>query len=307
MRNNEWEGVDSIDDEILPPAVKKIFVTADRVNANQHVKIQASFQEYNHSGISKTCNFPNDATREDIEEAYLLAYEEGVKGLTVYRDGSREVQVLTTRQENKIADQDPGEIVQSIEKSFGSFDKFLQHEQVPVNTSHQPDPRERPQIISGTTQKINTGYGGMYVTVNEDEHGMFEVFTQMGKSGGFTHSLTEAVSRLASLALRSGVGPHKVKSQLEGIRSPRIAWDNSEQVLSIPDGVAKAMERYMNGEANQVQSSMSNFSPDTTKDRSETERIVDAGKNPECPDCGGMLSFSEGCIKCGACGYSECG
>jgi ribonucleoside-diphosphate reductase alpha chain len=312
MRNNEWEGVDSIDDDVLPPGVKKIFKTADRVTADQHVKIQAAFQEYNHSGISKTCNFPNDATREDIEEAYMLAYDLGCKGMTVYRDGSREVQVMTTRQDNKIEEKEPDQIVNEIEDAFGGFDEFLQHESVPApataGASSERSPRERPQIISGTTQKISTGYGGMYVTINEDQEGMFELFTQMGKSGGFTHSLTEAVSRLASLSLRSGVSAHKVKKQLEGIRSPRIAWDNSEQVLSIPDGVAKAMERYMNGEANQVQSDMSNFSAEkSATDKSEAERIVDSGKNPECPDCGGMLSYSEGCVKCNACGYSECG
>ncbi len=311
MRNNSWEGVDSISDEVLPPHIKKVFKTADSVTPQEHVDIQAAFQTHNHSGISKTCNFPNDATRDDIEEAYMQAYENNVKGLTVYRDGSRETQVLTTREDNKIEADDPDEVVDMIEDTFGSFEDFLAHDTVPAPASAAEDagPRQRPQIISGTTQKVNTGYGGMYVTINEDEEGMFEIFTQMGKSGGFTHSLTEAISRLSSLALRSGINPRKVQEQLEGIRSPKIAWDNSEQVLSIPDGISKALERYMDGEANQVQSSMSNFSGSQDEDSSasDAEKLVDSGKNPECPECGGMLSYSEGCVKCGQCGYSECG
>ncbi|MDY6770634.1 MAG: adenosylcobalamin-dependent ribonucleoside-diphosphate reductase [Candidatus Nanohaloarchaea archaeon] len=312
MRNNEWEGVDSISDDVLPPHIKQVFKTADSVTPEEHVDIQAAFQHHNHSGISKTCNFPNDATREDIAEAYMRAYDQGVKGLTVYRDGSRETQVMTTREDNRIEEKDAAEIVEQIEDSYGSFQDFLQKDEVPTPASAVADdlnPRDRPQIISGTTQKVNTGYGGMYVTINEDDEGMFEIFTQMGKSGGFTHSLTEAISRLSSLALRSGISPQKVQSQLEGIRSPKIAWDNSEQVLSIPDGIAKALERYMNGEADQVQSSVSNFSDveAADEDTTDAEKLVDSGKNPECPECGGMLSYSEGCVKCGQCGYSECG
>ncbi|MDY6777469.1 MAG: ribonucleoside-diphosphate reductase, adenosylcobalamin-dependent, partial [Candidatus Nanohaloarchaea archaeon] len=308
MRNNEWQGVESLPNDVLPEHIQHVFKTADKVTPTEHVDIQAAFQEHNHSAISKTCNFPNEATRDDIAEAYMHAYDQGVKGLTVYRDGSRETQVMTTREDNKIEDKEPEEIVSEIESAFGSFDAFLQHDAVPA-PAVSDTPRQRPQIISGTTQKIDTGYGGMYVTINEDEKGMFEVFTQMGKSGGFTHSLTEAISRLTSLALRTGVSPRKVQDQLEGIRSPRIAWDNSEQVLSIPDGIAKAMERYMDGEANQVQSNVSEFShvEETETDKTDAEQLVDSGKNPECPECGGMLSYSEGCVKCGNCGYSECG
>jgi ribonucleoside-diphosphate reductase alpha chain len=308
MRNNEWDGVESIPDDVLPPSMKDVFVTADRVMPGEHIKIQAAFQEHNHSGISKTCNFPNDASREDVEEAYMLAYEQGCKGLTVYRDGSREVQVLTTREDNKIDETEPDELADQIEDAFGGVTDFLEQIDHPGATAAtRSDVRDRPQIISGTTQKVNTGYGGMYITINEDQEGMFEVFTQMGKSGGFTHSLTEAVSRLTSLALRSGIPPEKVKNQMEGIRSPKIAWDNSEQVLSIPDGIAKAMDRYMNGEANQVQSSVSTFSEGQDGNKSDAEQLIDSGKNPECPECGGMLSYAEGCVKCGGCGYSECG
>ena len=308
MRDNEWDGVDSLPDDVLPPHVKDLFKTADSVTAEEHVDIQAAFQTYNHSGISKTCNFPHEATREDVANAFMRAYEKGCKGLTVYRDGTRDVQVMTTREDNRIEEQDAEELADDIEEQYGSVSDFLDEAGITVKSVADSTPRNRPQIISGTTQKIDTGYGGMYVTINEDEEGIFEIFTQMGKSGGFTHSLTEAISRLTSLALRSDVDPREVQDQLEGIRSPRVAWDNSEQVLSIPDGVAKALERYMDGEANQVQSSMTSFSSDTEDgDASDAEKLVESGKNPECPECGGMLSYGEGCVKCEACGYSKCG
>ena len=315
MRNNDWEGVDSISDDVLPPEAKKVFVTANEVSPEQHVGIQAAFQEYNHSGISKTCNFPNEADREDIKQAFIKAYEDGCKGVTVYRDGSREMQVMTTRADNSIEEKSAEEVRDMIEEGFGSVEEFL--EEIDISLTEFIDQRERPPIVSGTTQKINTGYGGMYVTINEDEEGLFEVFTQMGKSGGFTRSLTEATSKLASLALRSGVSEKKVRNQLEGIRSPKLSWDNGEKVLSIPDGIAKAMERYIEGDANSVQSSVQSFSEkkedsessekNSGSTRTDVEKLMDDGKNPECPDCGNMLTYSEGCVKCEACGFSECG
>ena len=316
MNNNEWDGVNSIPDEVLPEEAKRVFVTADSVSPREHVMIQASFQEYNHSGISKTCNFPNEATRDDIREAYMKAYEEGCKGVTVYRDGSRDIQVLQTGS-SESEEKDADEIKALIDENFESIDKFL--DELDVSLTKYIQERNRPQIISGTTQKVSTGYGGMYVTINEDGDGMFEVFTQMGKSGGFTRSFTEAVSRLVSLSLRSGVSEKQVIRQLDGIRSPKLAWDNGEKVLSIPDGIAKAMKRYKNGEASSVQSSVQNFSEEdeteekevetetVTEEQTDVEKLLSDGKSPECPECGSMLTYSEGCIKCGACGYSECG
>ncbi len=312
MRNDEWEGLDSISDEVLPPEAKKVFVTADRITANEHVMIQAAFQKYNHSSISKTCNFPNEATREDIREVYIKAYEQGCKGVTVYRDGSRDVQVLQTGSGESKEDKSAGEILELIEKNFEDFNEFV--EELDIALTDYIQEKDRPPIVSGTTQKIKTGYGGMYVTINEDEEGLFEVFTQMGKSGGFTRSLTEAISRLTSLSLRSGVSEEQIIEQLDGIRSPKISWDNGEKILSIPDGIAKAMNRYIEGEASSVQSSVSNFSRQKKDDenkeednRADVEKLMSNGKNPECPDCGNMLTISEGCIKCEACGYSECG
>ncbi|MCJ7450351.1 MAG: ribonucleoside-diphosphate reductase [Candidatus Nanohaloarchaeota archaeon QJJ-9] len=323
MESNEWEGVESLPDEVLPEEAKELFVTADSVSAKEHVNIQAAFQEYNHAAISKTCNFPNDATRDDIAEAYMLAYDEDCKGLTVYRDGSRETQVMTTRKDNKLEDMDAEEVLDKIKENYGGVKDFLDEADVSIgfDRGEADEPRDRPSIISGTTQKIDTGYGSLYVTINEDEEGVFELFTQMGKSGGFTHSLTEGISRLSSLALRSGVDPERVVDQLEGIRSPKISWDNSEKVLSIPDGIAKAINRYVEGEAKKVQANVSSFSEEGGSDEEEeelednkeessennAEQLVEDGKNPECPECGAILTYSEGCVKCENCGYSECG
>lgn len=317
MKNNEWEGPESLSDEVLPEEVKDIFVTADQITPEEHVMIQASFQKYNHSSISKTCNFPNEATREDIRETFLKAYEEDCKGITVYRDGSRTDQVLKTG-DDQVNVENIEDIKEVIDSNFDSFKDFA--EELGISLTDYIRERDRPSIVSGTTQKIETGYGGMYVTINEDDEGLFEVFTQMGKSGGFTRSFTEAISRLISLSLRSGISSDQIIRQLSGIRSPKIMWDNGDKVLSIPDGIAKAMNRYVKGEASSVQSQVTNFSEESTEEDDEEEsesessnvgtdieKLLSDGKSPECPECGNFLTYSEGCIKCEACGYSECG
>ncbi|MFB6166966.1 MAG: ribonucleoside-diphosphate reductase, adenosylcobalamin-dependent, partial [Candidatus Nanohaloarchaea archaeon] len=348
MRNNEWEGVQSIPDDVLPPEMKDLFVTADMVSPEEHVDVQAAFQQHNHSGISKTINFSNDATREDVAEGYMRAYEKGIKGLTVYRDGTRDVQVMTTREDNKIEDLDKADMISTLVDEFGGVDDLLTSKEFreaagireesglvvkkngdgsfetqtiepgeKAGETEEPDgvrskPRERPEIISGTTQKIDTGYGGMFVTINEDQDGIFEVFLQLGKSGGYTQSFTDAIGRLVSTALRAGIDEEEVIEQLEGIRSPRVAWDNSEQILSVPDGVAKAMERYLSGEASAAQTSVTNFADEepqeieTGGEKSDASRMIDQGMNPECPECGGMLQLQEGCKTCPECGWSEC-
>src|SRR5581483_5521181 len=189
-------------------------------------------------------------------------------------------------------------------------------------------PRARPDVVSGTTQKIETGYGSLYVTINEDEHGLFEVFAQIGRGGGYTASFTEAVARLASLCLRSGIPPEEIVKQLDGIRSPKIAYDHREKVYSVPDGLAKALRRQVSGDLHKsVQARLDSVAPALKKapspparieSDSEAEKdfvgddevsaalIVARGDNPECPECNNMLTLQEGCIKCLSCGYSEC-
>ncbi len=215
-----------------------------------------------------------------MRQAYLLAYHEGCKGLTVYRDGSREVQVLTRGSKEKKSDQE-------------------------VAPPSPRIPRPRPSVVHGVTQKVQTGCGGLFITINEDENGLFEVFANMGKGGGCAASQTEATGRLISTALRSGVDVESIIEQLRGIRCPKPAFDGGSVVFSCSDAIAKALERYVrNGEQN----------GEMYKGKQKAREMAKAklsksneGIRPDCPDCGAVLHFVEGCAVCTECGYSECG
>ncbi|MBU6997622.1 MAG: vitamin B12-dependent ribonucleotide reductase [Theionarchaea archaeon] len=250
----------------VPPDVQELFVTAHDISPEWHVRMQAAFQNHTDNAVSKTVNFPNSATEEDVARVFELAYELGCKGVTVYRDGSRETQVLNrgTKKEKE------GE--QEVQKA----------------------PRPRPELTVGGTVKITTGCGSLYVTINEDEHGLCEVFARMGKSGGCISSHSEAIGRLISLALRAGVGTESVMKQLKGIRCPKPAFHNGEKVLSCADAIQIAIQRYIHNGASSVQLSLDQLSEGLW------------GRCPECPECGAMLEMQEGCLKCRSCGYSEC-
>ncbi|TLZ97699.1 MAG: TSCPD domain-containing protein [Methanobacteriota archaeon] len=230
----------------------------------------------------------------DVKRAYLLAFDLHCKGITVYRDGSREDQVLNIG----IAAEKPTAV----------------HVEVPSETAVLR-PRPRPDVITGRTQKILTGYGALYVTVNEDEKGLFEIFAQIGRGGGYTASFTEGIARLVSLCLRSGVPVDEIIDQLEGIRSPRIAVDHGERVYSIPDAIAKAIKRHIGMQKTGVQPPVETFDElggavetdvELEKESRDAAELLRKGLNPECPECGKSLVFEEGCVKCHACGYSEC-
>jgi ribonucleoside-diphosphate reductase alpha chain len=179
-------------------------------------------------------------------------------------------------------------------------------------------PRPRPDVITGRTQKILTGYGALYVTINEDDKGVFEVFAQIGRGGGYTASFTEGLARLVSLCLRSGVPIDEIIDQLEGIRSPRIALDHGERIYSIPDAIAKAIKRHIGAQKAGVQPPVESFDDlggaaevvetdvELEKETRDVEAMIRKGLNPECPECGKQLIYEEGCVKCRACGYSEC-
>ena len=371
MENNEWEGVESIPDEQLPAEVKEMFATADQVSAKEHIDIQAAFQKYNHSGISKTCNFPNEATKDDVREAYMRAYEKGVKGMTVYRDGTRDTQVMQTNKENTLTDMDKVDMLSEIIEEFGGAEDLLQsnefkevvgdtglqvqeeteepeqemakedgdldneitQEGIQADTQHTGQSttmgddnnsiKERPKVAQGTTQEIETAYGDLFVTINNSENnGPFEVFANLGKSGGYTQSFTQALGRMTSLALRSGASGDDVIKQLDDIRSPQIAWDQGTQIHSVPDAIAEAMKRHLENHSSsqqtvdqyetpaQKQEKQGQTRPKTETeekaDKGDTASIVSDGGNPECPDCGGMLQLQEGCKKCPDCGWSKC-
>ncbi len=196
--------------EELPEDLRRLFVTAFDIPAEQHLRIQAAFQRHVHNAVSKTINFPQEASKEEIRNVYLLAHELGLKGVTVYRYGSRPRQVL-----------------------------ILKH-------SEGVTPRPRPKITRGFTRKIRTGCGNLYVTVNWDEKGLCEVFATMGKAGGCASCQIEATSRLISLALRSGVAPEAIIKQLSGIRCPAPVWEEGKPILSCPDAIARVLAEAIN-------------------------------------------------------------
>jgi ribonucleoside-diphosphate reductase alpha chain len=256
----------------VPEEYQRLFVTSHDIKPEWHTRIQAAFQKYCDNAVSKTVNFANHATVEDVREVYTLAYQLGCKGVTIYRDGSKDMQVL-----------------------YAGTSGPKQEVVVPEPAFHvNIKPRPRPEITSGSTFKIGTGCGNLYITINEDEHGPCEVFSQMGKTGGCASAQSEAVSRLASLALRAGVEPHEVMEQLTGIRCPLPSWQKNGMVLSCPDGMSKVLKKYLhdsgNGEA------------DKPISRNSRGDIVGM-----CPDCGHVLEFVEGCAVCKSCGFSKCG
>jgi ribonucleoside-diphosphate reductase alpha chain len=249
----------------IPDDVKAIYMTAHDISPSEHIAMQAAFQKYVNNAVSKTVNFPHKATPKDVEDVYLLAYKLNCKGVTVYRDGSREQQVLTRGKK--------GEKQQAEE----ARQKIV--------------PRNRPDVIKGTTRLMKTGCGNIYVTINEDEEGhLFELFTSMGKAGGCAASQSEAIGRLVSLAFRSNIEPDEVINQLKGIMCHSPTWHEGGRILSCSDGIANALERY------RTKGSKGNG------DGHKVVMLMGA-----CPECGGAIEHEGGCAVCHNCGFTRCG
>jgi ribonucleoside-diphosphate reductase alpha chain len=267
-RISEAGGAAHIDE--LPEDIRRVFVTAHDITPEWHIRMQAAFQRFTDNAVSKTINFPREATREDIRIAFELAYDLGCKGVTVYRDGSRENQVLTV--------------------GSGKDEK----------EGTRVAPRTRPEITQGFTQKVETGCGHLYITVNSDERGACEVFIQMGKVGGCASAQLEAIARMVSLCMRSSVKVESVVRQFKGIRCPQPMWYKGGVISSCADGVAYALETYL---------AMNGNRPIVDIKIAPTPRLEETSKpaaNRICPDCGGAIEFVEGCMKCPLCGWSKC-
>jgi ribonucleoside-diphosphate reductase alpha chain len=255
--------------EGIPEWVQQVFVTAHDISPEWHVKMQAAFQRHTNNAVSKTINFPHEATREDVARAYMLAYKEGCKGITIYRDRSREAQVLAIGRDEK------GKMT----------------------------PRQRPDATFGVTEKMTTGCGNLYITVNSDERGICEVFTSLGKSGGCASAQLEAISRLISISLRAGLSVESLVKHIKGIRCPSIAWDRGRAVLSCADAIGTVLERHLNHRSPTNSAS----GPETVRNDGRRMLMNPAGSiGGQCPECGGLLVYQEGCHNCYDCGYTKC-
>jgi ribonucleoside-diphosphate reductase alpha chain len=348
-----------IDYPEVPAKWQRVFVTANAIKPEWHIRMQAAFQEFNDSAISKTCNFAHDASQDYVEEIYRLAYRLNCKGVTVYRDGSREMQVLSAGSTAKKVTEGHGS------GKDGKDAKGGKDGEAPVE---RPDPsglsvlsdlrgenaeliaenerlrrvvhelesenlqrrqkRSRPEVLRGTTRRVETPLGTLYVTITEDDKGQpFEVFMTLGKAGGALMADVESLGRLISLALRSGIPIKEIYRQLRGISSDRVIGLGPNKILSVPDAVGIAIERWMQEKQGiqqellpgvgpqRVAGAQEDVAPVVAQPSAQTgargEQMIFGGMQEmlsgACPDCGSQLEFAEGCMKCHVCGFSECG
>jgi ribonucleoside-diphosphate reductase alpha chain len=256
--------------DVIPDKIRKIFVTAHDIVPIWHIKMQAAFQRFTDNAVSKTVNFSHDATVKDVEEVYLLAYKLGCKGVTIYRDRSRDKQVLNI--DNK---------------------KTAQTDRI--------SPKPRPNITTGTTTKIGTGCGNLYIILNVDDEGQpFELFTQMGKAGGCAASQLEAIGRLVSLAFRSGIDIKSIIEQLSSIRCPSPSWEKGGRIFSCADAIARVIERQFIKGKSKISNEPGVLDVQSQKNN-KFGNVVGV-----CPDCSGSLQHEEGCVVCYSCGFSKC-
>ncbi|HEY4319577.1 MAG TPA: vitamin B12-dependent ribonucleotide reductase [Gemmatimonadales bacterium] len=344
----------------VPEQWQQTFVTANQIAPEWHIRMQAAFQEYNDSAISKTCNFANDATEAYVDEIYRQAYKLGCKGVTVYRDGSRDMQVLSTGSTAKkvheqatasgksearadlvmtATGEHPAASVEFAARAAAADSaeqmavlaaenerlKQVVHELESENLQRRQK-RSRPELLRGSTRRISTPLGDLYVTITEDDKGQpFEVFMSLGKAGGALMADVEAIGRLMSLALRSGIPLKAIHRQLRGISSDRSIGLGPHKVMSVPDAVGIAIERYL-ADQNGVQQELLTIPahpPIDAMNNQEAPRAAHMVTGPDgeqmmmggmnetlngaCPDCGSQLEYAEGCAKCHVCGFSECG
>ncbi len=282
----------------LPEKIRDAFVVSQDINAEEHVRMQAAMQAFVDNSLSKTINFPESATEEDIANAYLLAWELGCKGITVYVTGSRHKVVLETHSTAK-EKLDPSSEMTNIESNQQNF--------------WQEAKKPRPRRLPGNTIFVETPLGKTFVTVNENGGGQpFEVFVNTAKAGSETAAVSEAIGRLISYVLRivSPITPRErlveVWHQLSGIGGGRSLGFGPNRVRSLPDGVAQAIEEYLkNSTTSELKlddDGNGHFPPSDLNTEQPQFQIGDL-----CPECGeAAVVYEEGCRKCYACAYSEC-
>ncbi|HET7549851.1 MAG TPA: vitamin B12-dependent ribonucleotide reductase [Gemmatimonadaceae bacterium] len=330
--------IGSIDFPEVPERWQRVFVTANQISPEWHIRMQAAFQEHCDSAISKTTNFAHTATVDDVRTIYELAHELHCKGVTVYRDGSRDNQVLSTgateqakaaREGGTTDKRELGELQGQLAEADAEIERLKKalYESEAENAQRRAK-RSRPDMLRGTTRRMDTPLGTMYVTITEDDRGQpFEVFITLGKAGGAAMADVEAMGRLISLSLRSGIPIMQVHRQLRGIASDRPIGLGPNKVLSVPDAIGIAIEMWYR-EKQGVQQELLDEPETPAAPRVAAaparEQVTAVNAGPEmqmsldslgngaafmgtCPDCGSQLEYAEGCVKCHVCGFSECG
>ncbi|MEG0692551.1 MAG: TSCPD domain-containing protein, partial [Oscillospiraceae bacterium] len=280
MKKIAKEGTLAHIDEI-PDDIKKVFVCSHDISPEYHIKMQAAIQTETDNAVSKTVNFQNSATRDEVAEVYMLAYKLGCKGVTIYRDGSRDSQVLNIGKVNN-GDEEPAPVQQNI------------------------TPRPRPEITMGLTERVKIGCGNLYVTVNYDDNGICEVFTSTGKAGGCP-SQSESTARLVSIALRSGISVEEILDQLRGIRCPSTVRQAGLKCTSCPDAIAKVIKKVYDLQKGITQLEQIPAKAKEASIEKKVETITNEKMYKYCPECGSPLEHEGGCISCCNCGYSKCG
>jgi ribonucleoside-diphosphate reductase alpha chain len=304
--------------DAVPAKWQRVFVTAHDVTPEWHIRMQAAFQDFTDSAISKTCNFPNAATEDDVEQIYRMAFRLNCKGVTVYRDGARENQVLSTGTTAKKVSAAPQALAEALGR-IAELDTELERTRtqlhdVEAENLQRRAKRSRPDLLKGSTRRVESPLGTMYVTITEDDKGQpFEVFMSLGKAGGALMADVEAIGRLISLALRSGIPLKEIYRQLRGISSDRAVGLGPSKVLSVPDAIGIAIEKWMHEKQGVQQDRLAGAPAPREIVAGPAGEAALRTRGPDqdfigaCPDCGSQLAFIEGCAKCHVCGFSECG
>ena len=296
VKKNDGYGKEFDEYKVYHPIIKKLFgtdeslpeyvVTAHNIDPFFRVKMQGIVQNYIDSSISSTVNLAEDIKVETVADIYMTAYKSGLKGITVYREGSREGILVTEKKEVK-------------EK------KEISNNYSEAESQVSPTPRVRPVATNGETRRIRTGEGSLYITINEDQEGLCEVFTTIGKAGGNAAAQSEAISRLISLALRSGVNPHSIVRQLKGISGPNPTWENGRLILSTPDAIGKALDDYLKEGTHQL-NDINDLSYDDQKPLITMAPTSSEAQINTCEEGAHDLVNENGCIVCRQCGWSKC-
>jgi ribonucleoside-diphosphate reductase alpha chain len=296
-RVKDKEGGGETEYDVVDPAIRRRFgprkedvpdavVTSHNIDPYFRVKLQGVLQRHIDTAISSTINLPEDTPVETVADIYITAWKEGLKGVTIYREGSREGVMETTEH----ADKD-----ETIEEMAGRNGK----PPIEFNEEGYIQGREREGVTSGQTEKLPTGAGSLYVTINEDEYGLVEIFSQIGKAGGDAAAQSEAISRLISYGLQAGLDPMAISRQLKGISGPTPVWHEGDQILSTPDGIGKAIERYLQRKSGQQPEEELSKLEEATTEEKPTQAAT-------CPECGSSVTHESNCMSCRHCGWSKC-